>query len=153
MNDLELRFLLHADYSSYTPTMRKFVPILSRVLILILASSAGSAFAQNDPEWTEPFPPFRIAGNLHYVGSKEAGGPGQQPLSETLSTQPTRRLLSHGPHGFVDCRGDLGLAGFSMLSLDVVVGPVGTALCTAEVKSGNFEASKPTAMLFSAFSS
>jgi metallo-beta-lactamase class B len=26
--------------------------------------------AQNPPEWTEPFPPFRIAGNLYYVGSK-----------------------------------------------------------------------------------
>jgi metallo-beta-lactamase class B len=26
--------------------------------------------AQNPPEWTEPFPPFRIAGNLYYVGSR-----------------------------------------------------------------------------------
>jgi metallo-beta-lactamase class B len=26
--------------------------------------------AQNSPDWTEPFPPFRIAGNLYYVGSK-----------------------------------------------------------------------------------
>ncbi|MBI1809430.1 MAG: family 43 glycosylhydrolase, partial [Gemmatimonadetes bacterium] len=26
--------------------------------------------AQNPPDWTEPFPPFRIAGNLYYVGSK-----------------------------------------------------------------------------------
>jgi hypothetical protein len=25
--------------------------------------------AQNDPSWTEPFPPFRIVGNLYYVGS------------------------------------------------------------------------------------
>ena len=22
------------------------------------------------PDWTEPFPPFHIAGNLYYVGSK-----------------------------------------------------------------------------------
>src|SRR5256885_6772658 len=29
---------------------------------------AGNAYAQAD--WTEPFPPFRIAGNLYYVGSK-----------------------------------------------------------------------------------
>lgn len=40
-----------------------------RVLILI-GISAGSLFAQANPEWTEPFPPFRIAGNLYYVGSK-----------------------------------------------------------------------------------
>jgi metallo-beta-lactamase class B len=31
---------------------------------------AGKAAAQNSPDWTEPFPPFRIAGNLYYVGSK-----------------------------------------------------------------------------------
>jgi metallo-beta-lactamase class B len=49
--------------------MRQLIPIISRVLILILATAAG-AFAQNDPDWTEPFPAFHIAGNLYYVGSK-----------------------------------------------------------------------------------
>jgi metallo-beta-lactamase class B len=49
--------------------MRKFIVILSRLPILILAI-AGGAFAQNDPEWTEAFPAFRVAGNLYYVGSK-----------------------------------------------------------------------------------
>src|SRR5688572_30457762 len=29
---------------------------------------AGNLNAQGD--WTEPFPPFKIAGNLYYVGSK-----------------------------------------------------------------------------------
>lgn len=33
-------------------------------------ATAGTVFAQNDPEWTEAFPAFRIAGNLYYVGSK-----------------------------------------------------------------------------------
>src|SRR4051812_17038787 len=33
-------------------------------------SFACRAAAQNDPSWTEPFPAFRIAGNLYYVGSK-----------------------------------------------------------------------------------
>ena len=27
--------------------------------------------ATNDPTWTQPFPPFRIAGNLYYVGSAD----------------------------------------------------------------------------------
>jgi metallo-beta-lactamase class B len=27
--------------------------------------------AQVNPDWTEPFPPFRIVGNLYYVGSKD----------------------------------------------------------------------------------
>jgi metallo-beta-lactamase class B len=29
--------------------------------------------AQPHPEWTAPFPPFRIAGNLYYVGSADLG--------------------------------------------------------------------------------
>jgi metallo-beta-lactamase class B len=32
--------------------------------------STRNAAPQNDPSWAEPFPPFRIAGNLYYVGSK-----------------------------------------------------------------------------------
>lgn len=43
------------------------------ILIGILVSMiglAGHAYAQASPDWTEPFPPFRIAGNLYYVGSK-----------------------------------------------------------------------------------
>jgi metallo-beta-lactamase class B len=35
---------------------------------IITGSSLG---AQVNPDWIEPFPPFRIAGNLHYVGSKD----------------------------------------------------------------------------------
>jgi metallo-beta-lactamase class B len=49
--------------------MRQSISILSRGLILVLAT-AGSLVAQASPDWTEPFPPFRIAGNLYYVGSK-----------------------------------------------------------------------------------
>ena len=49
--------------------MRQSILIVSRVLILVLATAA-SVFAQGNPDWTEPFPPFHIAGNLYYVGSK-----------------------------------------------------------------------------------
>jgi metallo-beta-lactamase class B len=35
-----------------------------------LLGAVTNAVAQNSPDWTEPFPPFRIAGNLYYVGSK-----------------------------------------------------------------------------------
>ena len=46
----------------------------------------GSAFAQaNAPDWTEPFPPFRIAGNLYYVGSKG--------LANYLVTTPKGNIL------------------------------------------------------------
>jgi metallo-beta-lactamase class B len=49
--------------------MRKYFSIISTFWILTLAAANG-AFAQDNPEWTAPFPPFRIAGNLYYVGSK-----------------------------------------------------------------------------------
>ncbi len=38
--------------------------------LLLLASSLHLAAAPN-PGWTRPFPPFRIAGNLYYVGSED----------------------------------------------------------------------------------
>jgi len=64
--------------------MRKFISIFSLLLILALAT-AGGAFAQSDPEWTEPFPPFHIAGNLYYVGSKG--------LANYLITTPQGNIL------------------------------------------------------------
>jgi metallo-beta-lactamase class B len=39
------------------------------VLLVVLLGSARSLSSQS-PDWTEPFPPFHIAGNLYYVGSK-----------------------------------------------------------------------------------
>jgi metallo-beta-lactamase class B len=33
-------------------------------------TTASTLHAQVAPDWSEPFPPFRIAGNLYYVGSK-----------------------------------------------------------------------------------
>ena len=38
--------------------------------MLAVGAIASAAGAQNQPEWTTPFPPFHIAGNLYYVGSK-----------------------------------------------------------------------------------
>jgi metallo-beta-lactamase class B len=37
--------------------------------LLVLMTLAGSVAAQS-PDWTEPFPAYKIAGNLYYVGSK-----------------------------------------------------------------------------------
>jgi len=49
--------------------MQQSVAIRSSLLIIILTFSVG-ALTQANPDWTEPFPPFHIAGNLYYVGSK-----------------------------------------------------------------------------------
>jgi metallo-beta-lactamase class B len=39
------------------------------VLVFALAGARVSV-AQGDPSWTEPFEPFRVAGNLYYVGTR-----------------------------------------------------------------------------------
>jgi metallo-beta-lactamase class B len=70
--------------SDSAPTMWRISQIVSRVLLFVLAA-AGSVFAQADPAWTEPFPPFRIAGNLYYIGSKG--------LASYLVTTPQGNIL------------------------------------------------------------
>jgi metallo-beta-lactamase class B len=47
--------------------------------------STGILSAQGNADWTEPFPPFRIAGNLYYVGSKG--------LANYLITTPQGHIL------------------------------------------------------------
>jgi len=38
--------------------------------LVVIIGSGGTLDAQAQDDWTEPFPPFKIAGNLYYVGSK-----------------------------------------------------------------------------------
>ncbi|HKB13112.1 MAG TPA: subclass B3 metallo-beta-lactamase [Vicinamibacterales bacterium] len=58
--------------------------------LITLLMFAGLAFtppaaAQNDPDWTRPFPPFRIVGNVYWVGSYD--------LSTYLITTPQGHIL------------------------------------------------------------
>ena len=39
--------------------------------MLLWAFAFAAPLAAQSPSWTRPFPPFRIAGNLYYVGSEE----------------------------------------------------------------------------------
>jgi metallo-beta-lactamase class B len=48
-------------------------------------TSTGNLTVQDDPDWTKPFPPFKIAGNLYYVGSKG--------LANYLITTPQGHIL------------------------------------------------------------
>jgi len=50
-----------------SPTIRKLGSLLYGVLVCL--TSANPARAQ-DSTWTQPFPPFRIAQDLYYVGSR-----------------------------------------------------------------------------------
>src|ERR1019366_9202368 len=53
-------------------------------LVLFIALTA-SAFAQGNPDWTKPFPPFKILGNIYWVGTWD--------LSTYLITTPQRNIL------------------------------------------------------------
>lgn len=54
-------------------------------LIALVAVLAATALAQTDPTWTEPFPPFKIIGNIYYVGSRG--------LASYLITTPQGHIL------------------------------------------------------------
>src|SRR4029077_16387057 len=47
--------------------MAKFFRLLIFVYLLFFS---GVALAQETPDWTNPFPPYRIIGNIYYVGSQ-----------------------------------------------------------------------------------
>jgi metallo-beta-lactamase class B len=58
--------------------------LLSLVTLGLLALGAP-ALAQDNPEWTRPFPPFRIVGNIYWVGSYD--------LATYLITTPQGHIL------------------------------------------------------------
>ena len=53
--------------------------------LALFTTMAADASAQADPAWTQPYPPFHIAGNLYYVGSKG--------LANYLITTPQGHIL------------------------------------------------------------
>jgi len=65
---------------------KKWFAILIVLAVLLITSiwSSDNLKAQSN-DWTEPFPPFKIAGNLYYVGSKG--------LANYLITTPKGHIL------------------------------------------------------------
>lgn len=68
------------------------LPMLSRLLTVLLlftgslfALPANNLFSQTNPDWTTPFPPHRVVGNVYYVGSKD--------LAAFLITTPQGHIL------------------------------------------------------------
>ena len=66
-------------------TFSRFTLRVTSLTAILLAVSSRPAAAQNQPEWLEPFAPFHIAGNLHYVGTKG--------LASYLVTTPAGHIL------------------------------------------------------------
>ena len=54
-------------------------------IFVFLLVFAGGTLAQEAPDWTNPFPPYRIIGNIYYVGS--------QGLAVYLITSPQGNIL------------------------------------------------------------
>jgi len=54
-------------------------------LNMLMLLAAGTLMAQNPAEWTDPFPPYQVAGNIYYVGSKG--------LAAFLITTPQGHIL------------------------------------------------------------
>ena len=62
--------------------------MLTRLLSLLMFGCfalASPGLAQSDPNWTRPFPPFRIIGNIYWVGSYD--------LATYLITTPQGNIL------------------------------------------------------------
>jgi metallo-beta-lactamase class B len=67
--------------------LKRIAGVHAALLIATLAASAvrSAPLSAQSPDWTEPFPPFHIAGNLYYVGSKG--------LANFLITTPQGHIL------------------------------------------------------------
>src|SRR5260370_18060402 len=61
------------------------LPRLISLLMFGCFALASPVLAQGDPNWTRPFPPFRIVGNIYWVGSYD--------LSTYLITTPQGHIL------------------------------------------------------------
>src|ERR1700676_2174443 len=55
------------------------------LIFMVLLVFSGRALAQEAPDWTNPFPPYRIIGNIYYVGS--------QGLASYLIVTPQGNIL------------------------------------------------------------
>ena len=56
---------------------------MKRTIVFLALAAAG--FGQQNPEWTKPFPPFKILGNIYWVGTYD--------LSTYLITTPEGNIL------------------------------------------------------------
>jgi metallo-beta-lactamase class B len=64
---------------------RRNTLLLSFSLSMLILLAGRTLWAQNPAEWTEPFPPYKVAGNIYYVGSKG--------LAAFLITTPQGHIL------------------------------------------------------------
>jgi metallo-beta-lactamase class B len=76
--------------------------------LLFLLAGCGSALAQNTAEWTRPFPPFKLIGNVYWVGTYD--------LSTYLVTTDAGHIVINT--GFAETVPQI-VAGIEQLGFDV----------------------------------
>ncbi len=94
--------------------MSRFLRFLS-ILGLICFSASMPLTAANPPQWTRAFPPFRIAGNLYYVGSED--------LAAYLVTTPDGDILinSNLPSSPAQIRQSVETLGFRFSDIKIML--------------------------------
>jgi metallo-beta-lactamase class B len=91
----EVIVITHPKNSARRAIRGRIISVKYPSLLLISLSVAPIALAQADPtsrEWNKPVPPFRIIGNLYYVGATE--------VASFLITTPKGHIVIDG--GFVE---------------------------------------------------
>jgi metallo-beta-lactamase class B len=88
---------------------------LALVLIGSLIGFVGTGSAQTNRDWTEPFPPFKIAGNLYYVGTKG--------LASYLITTPKGHILINSdlPENVPQIRASVERLGFRFDDIEILL--------------------------------
>jgi metallo-beta-lactamase class B len=85
------------------------------VAILMLFVSAAGVAAQDDPTWSQPFEPFKVVGNLYYVGTRG--------LSSYLVVTPAGSILiDTGTEAAVPIvRANIAKLGFKVADIKVML--------------------------------
>jgi metallo-beta-lactamase class B len=84
------RVICHSQARSLSSPVRKIDIVVA--LVLVATGAANGQADTTSREWNKPIPPFRIAGNLYYVGAIE--------ITSYLITTPHGHFLLDG--GFVE---------------------------------------------------
>ncbi len=89
--------------------------MLLRSLLLTLVFTSSAIFAQENPDWTTNHAPFRIIGNVYYVGSKD--------LASYLITTPQGLILinSNLPSSVPQIRKNVEALGFHFKDIKILL--------------------------------
>jgi glyoxylase-like metal-dependent hydrolase (beta-lactamase superfamily II) len=116
----------HSSSAILHPTRRTFLALAAAAAIDAVTlpvplhatptpASTPAPTTALDPDWTTPLPPFRIAGNIHYVGSRD--------LASYLITTPRGHILinTNIPTSPTQIRASIEKLGFTLPQVKVLL--------------------------------